>query len=88
LKGADYIAVRRLTLREDGDKPGKDRWTVLAEAGETCERIPQQFLADCIACGDIRPASEGTAPAAADNVREANARRKRVPASTPTEVKE
>jgi hypothetical protein len=85
LKGADYIAVRRLTLREDGDKPGKDRWSVLAEAGETCERIPQQFLADCIACGDIRPASEGTAPTA-DNVREANARRKR--ATAPTEVKE
>ena len=86
MKGADYIAVRRLTLREDGDKPGKDRWTVLAEAGETCERIPPQFLADCIACGDIRPASEGST--ATDNMREVNARRKRAPASAPTEVKE
>ena len=79
MKGADYVAVRRLTLREDGDKPGKDRWTVLAEPGETCERIPQQFLADALASGDIRPAADGVEPA-----RERYRRR----AQAPAEVKE
>lgn len=46
MNGHDYIAVRRLSTRDD---------TTLALPGETCERIPVASLPALLASGKIRP---------------------------------
>ena len=45
LKGADFVALKRLT-----DKPGN----VLAAVGETCERVPAESLGWLLEKGAIQ----------------------------------
>jgi hypothetical protein len=53
LTGADFVAVSRLSAR------GRDgAWIVVAEAGDTCERVPPESLGALLASGHIRLAAE------------------------------
>lgn len=47
MKGADYIALRRLSTKDD---------RTLAMPGETCERVPESSLPWLLASGKIAPA--------------------------------
>lgn len=51
MNGRDYIAVRRLSLRDD---------TTVADVGETCERVPVSSLPGLLASGKIVPAPVAT----------------------------
>jgi len=46
LQGTDYVAIRRLSDKDD---------VTLAEAGETCDRVPPESLAPLLASGHIAP---------------------------------
>jgi hypothetical protein len=73
MKGADFVAVKRITSRKD--RPGGgDVWTILAEPGESCVRVPESALSWLSESGDIVPRSKEPTPA--DNVRAADARRR------------
>ena len=49
LDGRNYRALRRLSTRED---------LTLAEAGETCDRVPQSSLPVLLRTGKIAPVSQ------------------------------
>jgi hypothetical protein len=50
MHGKDYVAVRRIsTLADD----------TLADIGETCERVPPEFLQGHVEAGDIVAATPG-----------------------------
>ena len=53
MTGREFVAVRRLSNAADH---------TLAEAGETCERIPADSLPALLASGKIRPVHETPAP--------------------------
>jgi hypothetical protein len=55
LHGADYRAVRRLSTRDN---------VTLAEAGETCARVPVESLAPLLASGHIEPVTAALREAA------------------------
>lgn len=40
-RGADYVARKRLYVRDSASPNG---WAAVAEAGETCERVPVSSL--------------------------------------------
>ena len=61
MKGADYMAVRRITNRE-----GK----VLAAVGATCENVPANALSWLLEGGDIAPATKPARAAKAAPVSE------------------
>lgn len=46
LNGADYVALRRLSDRDD---------RTLAQVGETCDRVPPASLPALLASGKIAP---------------------------------
>lgn len=53
LKGKDYIALRRLSTKDD---------QTLAVPGETCERVPASSLPSLLASGKIRIADAEVTP--------------------------
>jgi hypothetical protein len=53
MTGREFVAVRRLSNAADH---------TLADAGETCERIPAESLPALLASGKIRPVHETPAP--------------------------
>lgn len=57
LKGADYRAVTRLSTGDD---------VTLAEAGETCTRVPVESLAGLLTHGYIEPVTAPAAPEGTD----------------------
>lgn len=57
LTGAHYRAVVRLSTRDN---------TTLAEAGETCARVPVESLAPLLASGKIEPVRESVTIDATD----------------------
>ncbi len=51
MKGSDYVAVRRISNRAND---------TLAAVGESCDRVPENALADLLFYGDIAPKVKAT----------------------------